>query len=120
MRTKSILLTCILLFTFIAAFAHAADDIKMVPSLNEGIFSVRVEHNTNNLEKHFINKIEVTVNGKLLIVQEFLKQRDKNAQEAIYVMPSLKAGDELVVKATCNLGGVKSGTFKIEEEEKEE
>lgn len=119
MRTKSVLLICALLFIFISAFAHAADDIKMVPSLNEGIFSTRVVHNTNNPEKHFINKIEVSVNGKLLIVQEFLRQRDKNAQEAIYVMPSLKAGDEIVIKATCNLGGEKTGTFKIEEEEEE-
>lgn len=116
MRTK-IIVSLFILSLFLMLSAHGPDDIKFVQSLNEGIFSVRIEHSTNNPEKHFINKVEVTVNGKLLITQEFLRQRDKDAQEAIYVLPSIKAGDVIKIKATCNLGGSKEKEFTVQEEE---
>ncbi|MBU0580379.1 MAG: hypothetical protein KKA19_04305 [Candidatus Margulisbacteria bacterium] len=101
---------CLLLAT--AALAHPPKDIKL--KVDGTKLEVVVIHPVGENKLHFIDKIEVSVNGKKLIKQTFLVQGNENEQKAIYLIPSLKKEDIVKVSANCNKYGDKSMIITIE------
>jgi ribosomal protein L19 len=53
------------------------------------------------------------LNDKVIIKQTFLQQSDSEAQDALYTIPSLKVGDTLTIKASCNMYGSKTKKFTV-------
>lgn len=89
-------------FGFSLVFAHQPQSIDITVSGKD--VSIYVSHPVSNAEKHYIRKIEVSVNGREIIEQTFSTQTD-NSQEAVYHIPSLKKSDILEVKAYCSRFG---------------
>ena len=110
MRGKSILMALLLLMAGWAQ-AHPPSEIQLT---SQGrVVTIKVLHHTQDVLKHFIVEVSVLQNDKLILKQTFSQQSDADEQDAIYTIPSLKAGDILTVKATCNIFGNKIKKFTI-------
>jgi desulfoferrodoxin (superoxide reductase-like protein) len=91
--------------------AHPPSDIQL--TTQDHIVTIKVLHHTTDPLKHFIFEVQVSQNDKLVVKQTFNQQSDADAQDALYTIPSLKAGDTLTVKATCNIFGSKTKKFIV-------
>jgi len=85
-----------------SAFAHPPQKIDITQ--RDKVISVTVTHNVKDPATHYIKLIEVEVNGKKIINQEFSLQTG-NVQKVTYLIPDLKNGDTLEVDADCNQFG---------------
>ncbi|MCD6079848.1 MAG: hypothetical protein J7J54_00165 [Candidatus Omnitrophica bacterium] len=66
---------------------------------------VKVYHHVINPRQHYIKFIYVYVNGRWRVKQRFFYQQNPEYQEAVFNIPSLHRGDEVLVIAYCNLHG---------------
>lgn len=101
---KCIVFTFIFILIFTSgAFAHPPSAIEI--KVDGKKIEVEVRHSVGNPNTHYIDDIDVTVNDKEMIVQKFDSQINESGQLGIYVIPSLKSGDKIVVEVDCNMGG---------------
>jgi desulfoferrodoxin (superoxide reductase-like protein) len=100
------------LFITSAAFAHPPKNIEMTVSGKD--ISVVVTHKVEDAAKHYIKEIKVSVNGKVMIVQDFVLQQDLQTQTAVYFIPSLKKEDKVEIEAECNIYGKMKKGFTVQ------
>lgn len=98
------------LFVCSMAYAHPPSDIKITYDPSTKILTAVIMHNVSNIEKHFINKVDVGLNGKDIIEQSISKQDNNISQTVSYLIPDAKDGDTLSVEGHCSI----SGTLKKE------
>ena len=67
--------------------------------------TVTVIHGVLDPKTHYIKKIEIALNGKKTIEQNFTMQTDDDMQQVMYVIPSLNAGNKLEITAECSKSG---------------
>lgn len=103
---KTIIMFSILSF-FIssAAYAHPPSDIKITYDSKAKILTALIMHNVSDVKKHYINKIDVGLNGKEIINQAISQQDNGISQKVSYLIPDAKAGDKISVEAYCNISG---------------
>lgn len=94
-----------------SAFCHPPQKIDIMQS--DKTINVTVTHNVKDPTTHYIKLIEVILNGKRIINQEFFLQTG-NIQKVSYLIPDLKKGDILEVDADCNQFGDLKEKIKIE------
>lgn len=87
------------------AYAHPPSDIKMTFDPATKMLEAVIMHDVNDPAKHFINKVDVGLNGKEIISQALSQQDNKESQTVRYLVPDVKAGDSLSVEGYCNLVG---------------
>lgn len=103
---KKLILALALLVIFVSpVLAHPAAKIDLKITGNQ--VEIVVTHLVNKPAVHYINKIALSLNGQLVVEQKFSEQVGKVFQKAVYLIPGLKAGDNLEVKAYCNKFGDK-------------
>ena len=100
------------LFFVKPAFSHPASKIDI--AIDGKQMTVRAVHSVGNPEDHYIDSISVTLNGQKVINQIFNAQITDATQEIVYVIPSLKVGDKIVVETRCNKGGGLIKTLTVE------
>jgi desulfoferrodoxin (superoxide reductase-like protein) len=112
---KYLIITFGLLFLVVnsIAFAHPPTEIIFNYDAKVKILSIGVAHAVKDYKKHFIKEINIKVNGKGWITQNFLSQTNLDAQAASYAQVDLKKGDVIEVLAVCNLSGQLKKKFQI-------
>jgi desulfoferrodoxin (superoxide reductase-like protein) len=93
------------LFILISAscvFADPPKDITLKISATK--LEIFVLHPSDYPTQHYIKTINVYLNEKKIIRQEFCAQ-DKEGLTAIYLLPGLKKGDLIKVFADCSIYG---------------
>ena len=108
MRSLTIAIVAVVLFIS-TALAHPPSKIEIKQT--KSMINVTVKHSVGASHKHYIDRIEVMVNGKKVVTQRFLMQTG-NVQIAAYNIPSLKKGDKVMVKAYCNKSGILSNMIQ--------
>ena len=88
-----------------AAYAHPPSDIKITFDQTKNILSAVIVHNVSNPAKHYINKVDIGLNGKEIIEQTISKQENNLNQTVSYLLTDVKDGDVLSVEGYCNLSG---------------
>jgi desulfoferrodoxin (superoxide reductase-like protein) len=73
---------------------------------------VSIDHKSLFVTKHYINRVEVSVNGKTIISKEYKNQPENNPFEYTYTVAAAK-GDVINVKASCNIFGSKKAEIKV-------
>ncbi len=103
---RILIFTAICLFAFSSfAYAHPPSDIKINYDPQTKILRVVIVHNVSNPSNHFINKVDVSLNGKEIIEQQ-LSRQDNNAEQTVsYLIPDAKANDVIGVEAYCSISG---------------
>jgi hypothetical protein len=95
------------------AYAHPPSDIKITFDTNTRILKAVITHNVSDVKKHFINKVEVELNGREIINHAISQQDNKNTQTVSYLIPDVKAGDMLSVEGHCNISGKMKKEIKV-------
>jgi hypothetical protein len=94
-------------------FCHPPSEIKMVFDPATKMLSVTVMHDSKKPEEHFMESIQVRINGKEAVKQSFVRQTDGLKRAASYLLEDAKAGDQVSVTGTCNIFGKKTETIKL-------
>jgi len=106
------LISC--LFICSTAYAHPPSDIKLTYVPKTKILTAIIMHNVKDLKKHFINKVDVSINGKEVIGHAISQQDNLMTQTVSYLIPDASPGDALSVEAYCNLSGKLSAEIKTQ------
>ena len=112
---KYLIIAFSLLFLLVSslAFAHPPADVIFNYDAKGKILSIGVAHSVKDSKKHFIKEINIKVNGKDWITQDFLSQTNLDVQAASYAQVDLKKGDIIEVLAVCNQSGQLKKKFEI-------
>jgi len=112
---KIILLVLICAFIAVCTdvYAHPPSDIKIEHNSQSRMVTVIVTHAVNNVEKHFINKIEISLNGKEIIEHKISKQDNEKYQFSGYMITDVKPGDVITVEAYCSVSGKLRKEIKV-------
>lgn len=114
MRTLATLITIVGALSFPgSALGHAPKDIAAGFDIEEHLLKVVVTHDTRDASKHFVDRIEIKLNGVNILEQQFASQQDKAVQEAVYRIIDAKVGDKIEVVAGCNISGRKKATVTV-------
>lgn len=98
------------------AFAHPPSRIKADFNITEKTISIEVEHGVRSKD-HFINAIEVLLNGKSIIKQNSSEQFNDSIQKYLFLIPELKDNDKLTIIAKCNKFGDMRREFVVQKQE---
>lgn len=95
------------------AYAHPPSDIKVTYDSITKILKAVIMHNVSDVKKHFINKVDVGLNGKEIIEHTISRQDNNTSQTVSYLIPDAKEGDILTVEAYCNISGKLKKQIKV-------
>ncbi|NQT75195.1 MAG: hypothetical protein HQ566_01600 [Candidatus Omnitrophica bacterium] len=104
---RAILLIFISIFILsgTSAYAHPPSNIKVEHSSESRMLTIIVTHPVKNVEKHFIKKIDIGLNGKEILSHKIKKQDNNEYQFAVYMIPDAKIVDRITVEAYCSISG---------------
>ena len=96
-----------LVFLFLAStvYAHPPSDIQITFDQKKNILTAVIVHNVSNPAKHYINKVDIGLNGKEIIEQNISRQDNNVSQTVSYLIPDVKNGDVLSVEGYCSISG---------------
>jgi len=87
------------------AYAHPPSDIKITYDSKTKILTALIIHNVSDVKKHYINKVDVGLNGREIISQAISQQDNNINQKVSYLIPDAKAGDKISVEGYCSISG---------------
>jgi len=88
-----------------AAYAHPPSDIKIDFDPKTKMLHAVIVHNTSNPLNHYINKVDVGLNGKKIIEHAISREDNNKEQTVSYLIPDVKDGDVLSVEGYCSISG---------------
>jgi hypothetical protein len=106
--------------TATSGFGHPPSGMTARFDTDEHLLTVTVMHSVKDAAKHYIDEIEVDLNGKQMIKQQFNRQTDMKLQEVVYKVIDARVGDKIKVTADCNISGKKSLEITVEKKVEEE
>ena len=110
---KTVLLLCGLLVASAAAFAHPPSDIKIRFDAKTQTLDAVVKHRVSNPLTHYIYKVDIGLNGKVVKSLSFKNQATNREQLTTAVLTGVKKGDTLTVEANCILNGKLKKEIKV-------
>ncbi|MDD5128826.1 MAG: hypothetical protein PHO40_04165 [Candidatus Omnitrophica bacterium] len=96
------LLICLALGT---AYAHPPKDIEISYDPATKILTATILHDTNNPLGHYIEKVDIGLNGQEIIEQKISRQENINSQEVNYYISDTNPEDKLSVEGYCSISG---------------
>ncbi|MDD5449376.1 MAG: hypothetical protein PHO42_02100 [Candidatus Omnitrophica bacterium] len=105
---RKIALFAVFLIFFAAAstaYAHPPSDIRIAFDPKTKMLQAVIIHNTSNPVNHYINKVDVGLNGRE-IIEHFISREDNNESQTVsYLIPDAKDGDVISVEGHCSISG---------------
>lgn len=103
------------LFLASAAYAHPPTriDLKYDPATQ--ILAAVIFHPVQNAVRHYIIKVDVSINGKEVLTHQISRQATLEGQTVSYQITDVKKGDVLELEAYCNISGKKSEKKQIKQ-----
>jgi len=98
-----LLLSTIFLVT--PALAHPPQDMVLDYDLDTSELSVTITHETPAPNAHYINKVEIELNGDIILTEEYSSQPTNNVFTYTYTIIA-EVGDVISVTAYCNIQGL--------------
>ena len=93
--------------------AHPPSSIALEFQPETGLLIIDIQHPTPDVQKHYINKVEILLNDRLVVSQEFFYQTDPEQQKAACIVHGAKPGDEILVIGYCNVFGKKKAAVTV-------
>ncbi|MEO0185796.1 MAG: hypothetical protein ABIL20_08380 [candidate division WOR-3 bacterium] len=110
---KFILIITILVAMAKIANAHPPGEIIAQFDTTNKILKLTVNHQVRDSQKHYVNKIEIELNGNRIIEQKSGRQIDNAIQKYLFILPEAKIEDIITIEAYCNISGKKKLTSQI-------
>jgi len=116
MKKTAMLVLVIIFATVSLAYAHPPSDIKITFDAGTKMLHAVIMHDVSSPLNHYINKVDVALNGKEVIEHSISRQDNNDTQTVTYLIPDVKDGDVVSVEAYCSISGKlkKEITVKIE------
>ncbi len=83
-------------------FAHGPKDITVDYNDETGKLQLTIEHPVNNTSSHYIDEIELEIDGEEVKTITYESQTDKKNHIVEIDLPEFKDGGELEIIAKCN------------------
>jgi hypothetical protein len=111
---KILIVLClgIICLTASRLYAHSPEKVVLSYDQNSQLLTVETAHSVSNPDRHFVNRIEVSLNGKVIIDKEPARQNESGLTE-VYPLANVKSGDIIKATAFCSKGGDQSGQIQI-------
>jgi hypothetical protein len=104
-KILSLLVFSVFFLIAAAAYAHPPYDIKITLDPKTKMLEAVIMHNVSNPLNHYIKRVEVCLNGKVVIVQNLFHQDSSDSQTVRYLIPDAKDGDMISVEGECSITG---------------
>ena len=95
--------------------AHPPSQINIQYDPVTQLMSLDIIHPTQDAENHHIKLVEITLNGKWIIKQEFSVQTESLKHQTAALLVLAKPGDKIDITAVCNVFGKKEVSYIIPE-----
>lgn len=118
-RNRTLPLLGFFLLMIYGLAAHPADNMKVKINLEKKTITVTAEHSVSNGEKHYIEKLTVTVNGEKVAEKTYTTQPDEKRFQETVQLESLELGDKVKLEAECNVWGDKTFEFDVKYRKKD-
>ncbi len=89
------------------ASAHPPMDIIAEYDTTNKVLQITVNHQVKDTQRHYINKVEIEINGNEIIEQKSSQQIDNTNQRYLYIIPEPGVEDTISIEAYCNISGKK-------------
>jgi len=113
---KKIALSAAVLFLFFAGTsgvqAHAPKTVDLSYDLAEQVLTVTIDHWAVSTSTHFIEKVVIKKNGKVVEKKEYTSQPSAEEFSYTYKIPA-EPGDKFEVTAACSVHGSKSSSLTV-------
>ncbi len=110
---KKTLFLIAMLALAIGLFAHPADEIRASYKASNQTLEISFDHKVKDANAHFIDSVEIRLNGDMIITQLTHAQIDNSGGSFLYKIPNLQKNDKLEIILICNKGGKKSTTMVL-------
>lgn len=110
---KSLLTLMIVILICSPVFAHPAEKIELKCDEAASALDVSIVHPVKNTANHYISKIVVSVDGKVIEEKTLKSQTDPKTEQAVFEIKDLKKGSKIEVEATCSVFGKLKGSIVI-------
>lgn len=100
-----------------AALCDPPSEIKCSYDLSAKTINIDAVHGSKNIEKHFIESIEIFLGDKSIVKKDYKTQTDSTGQKDTFKIDGMKAGYKYTVKAKCNRIGSKKVEITIEDKQ---
>lgn len=94
-------------------WAHPPKDIQLTYRPADGVLVVTVLHGVKNPQKHYIEKVIVSVGGQKIAEENFSEQTSKQSLVVTIPVGPLPKGTEVRVEAKCVIFGTARATLII-------
>jgi desulfoferrodoxin (superoxide reductase-like protein) len=108
---KSVIVLSVMALSTLVVKADPAR--KVVLSYANGKLKIVAEHPVSNVKTHYIDQINIEVDGKEVKVIKLKSQSSPEAAVEELALPEIKSGSTVKVKTRCNEFGTKSGKLVI-------
>lgn len=95
-----------------AAFAHPPKSISLLWN-PDGTLTVTLDHQVNDPQKHFINKITIYVNDKIVATKEYQTQANANGFTETFQLGAQPSGTSIKAEASCIIMGSNTGSLIV-------
>ena len=95
-----------------AAFAHPPKAVNLAWNSN-GTLTVTVDHPVNDPQKHYINKIIVYVDDKIVTQKEYQSQASATGFTDTFQLGALSPGTKIKAEAFCIIMGSSTGSITV-------
>ena len=86
-------------------YAHPAEMVELKWNEAVSVLDVSILHPVKNTANHYISKIVVSVDGKVIEEMSLKSQSDPGTEHAQFEIKDVKSGSKIEVEATCNVTG---------------
>ncbi|MBN1621260.1 MAG: hypothetical protein JW871_01565 [Endomicrobiales bacterium] len=108
----------IIISSTVQANAHPPKAMDIEFDNESRMINLTLKHNVRDNKEHFINKVQVYVDGNLAVIQNFGSQTDKKCQKISYILVDAEIGSEIKIISACSMGGNLTRTFTVKESKK--
>ncbi len=95
-------------------FAHPPVRIDVSYDAPTKTVTAVIVHPVANPKSHYIEKVDVSVNGKEVEDKIFSSQENASEQTVSYELKDVKSGDVIGIEGYCNISGKKENTIIVQ------
>lgn len=110
---KTLLTFIMLILVCTPVFAHSAKKIELKWDQASSVLDVSILHPVSNPATHYISKIVVTMNGKVIEEKKLTSQSDAKYSHETFIIKDAPKGTKIEVEATCNVFGKRKESIII-------
>lgn len=93
---------------------HAPSNVILEFDKETHILEVKFDHNVRDIVQHYVEEVNVLLNGKEIIIQTLNRQDNVNGGLLVYKIIDAKPDDRIRVQLKCSRGGNKSDVIQVE------